>query len=1531
MHDFHPLTAAWFEQQFAAATPAQLDAWPRIRDGGDVLISAPTGSGKTLAAFLSCLDRLVARGARGALEDRTAVVYVSPLKALSNDIHRNLQAPLTGIAELADAAGQGYPRIRAAIRTGDTPAWDREQMVRRPPHVVVTTPESLFILLTAERSRRMLSTAETIIVDEIHALIDDKRGSHLALSLARLDDLVVKAGGAKPQRIGLSATVKPIGEVARFLTGASARAPAPTGACTTGAAAVGAASDMEGVLAAGTPVGSEAGSAPAGSGDGWPSVSIVDSGHRREVDLAVEAPQEELGVVASNEMWGEIYDRIAELVHAHRTTIVFVNTRRLSERVAHHLAERLGQEAVLAHHGSLSRQLRQTAEASLKEGRLRAIVATASLELGIDVGSVDLVCQIGTPRSIAVALQRIGRSGHKVDRSFVPKGRFFPTTRDDLVECAAIVRAIRCGALDARRLRPWPRDVLAQQIVAATAVEPWREDDLLALIRSAAPYRDLPRAEFDAVVAMLSDGIASARGRHGTWLHRDRVNGVVRGRRGARLAAITSGGAIPDNANYLVVAEPEGTTVGTVDEDFAVESLAGDIFLLGTTSWRIRRIESGRVRVEDALGAAPSVPFWRGEAPGRTRELSAAVSDLRERVAAPDEAHQDGAGALAFLIQECGLDRSGAEQTVAYIRAGAAALGAVPSVRTLVAERFFDEGGGMQLVLHAPLGSRINRAWGLALRKRFCRSFNVELQAAATDNGIVISLAEQHSFPLEVVFRFLHPETVAEVLTQAMLPAPMFGARWRWNASRALAVLRFAGGRKVPPPILRMRSDDLLAAVFPDQVACQENLTGEIRIPDHPLVDETVRDCLHEAMDLDGLRAVIEGIEQGTITTRAIDTAEPSPLGHEILNANPYAFLDDAPLEERRARAVQLRRTLGDDGSGIGALDEEAIAEVAAESWPVVRDPEELHDALLTLVLAPPRADWRGWFDQLVETRRAASLHAGEAVFWVATERSRIARLVHPDGRLDPVVPDIDQPTPDGFDAAVTEVLRGWLDSTGPMRASVLASTLAVPAECVEAGLARLEGEGQVLRGRFTSAGRAAAAEIEWCNRRVLARIHRLTLGRLRREIQPVSSADLVRFLARWQRLAAGTRLHGATGLLQVIRQLQGCEVSAAAWERDVLAARMEGYEPDMLDQLCLSGEVMWGRLSPHPAFEEADAETRATGATAATDAAGVPGATGAAGATGATGWAGAPPEPVRPATRRRRVRPTRVAPVALFLREDLEWLMPAPDREVGAGEGPARVMSHPAEAVLDALRRRGASFLRELVHETGRLASEVEDGLWELVAAGLVTADGFDNLRALIDPRRRRGEGRFRAARPRHAAGRWALLKPAAGEGTALADPARAAERPAARSSPSRPAGEAAAGDARRRQERAEAFARQLLLRWGVVFRDLVRRESLMPPWRGVLGALRRMEARGEVRGGRFVSGFVGEQFARPDAVELLRIVRRDGDRDQAVRVSAADPMNLAGIVTPGARISTLSGETVDLLPRTPVSAGVAAGAAAS
>jgi len=1360
---FDPLVREWFCARFAAVTEPQALGWPKVRTGRDVLISAPTGSGKTLAAFLICLDGLFRRARSGALPDETEAVYVSPLKALSNDVRKNLEIPLAEIAGMAAERGIPLAPVRAALRTGDTTAWERQQALKQPPHILVTTPESLFILLTTERGRRMLGTTRTVIVDEIHAVVDDKRGSHLALTLARLDALVQETGRARPQRIGLSATVNPIEEVARFLS---------------------------------------------------PSAEVVNVGHRREMELAVEVPKDELGPVASNEMWSEIYDRLAELIRANRTTLVFVNTRRLSERVSHHLSERLGEAAVLPHHGGLSRRLRLNAEERLKRGELRAVVATASLELGIDIGTVDLVCQVGSPRSIAVALQRIGRSGHWVGA--LPKGRLFATTRDELIECAAVVRAIRTGELERLEIPQSPLDVLAQQIAAEAACRPWDEDELFELVRGTYSYRNLSRADYDAVIAMLAEGVSTARGRSGALLHRDAINRKLRGRRGTRLAAITSGGAIPDTSNYAVVLEPEGTTIGTVDEDFAVESMAGDVFLLGTHSWRIRRVEPGRVRVEDAQGAAPTIPFWRGEAPGRTAELSRVFSEVREEIAArtPEDA-------AAWLQECCGLDRRGALQAVEYVRAGRAALGALPAWKTVVAERFFDEAGGMQLVIHAPFGARINRAWGLALRKRFCRTFNFELQAAATDNGIVISLAEQHSFPLEAVFEFVKPETAEHVLTQALLASPMFTARWRWNAARALAILRFAGGRKTPAPIMRMKSDDLLAAVFPDQAACAENLVGEPRIPDHPLVKETINNCLYEAMDLEGLKRILEGIRSGAIRTEAIDTAEPSPFSHEALNSNPYAYLDDAPLEERRARAVQLRRTLTPDlAEGVGALDAEAIARVAEESWPDVRDADELHDALLTLSVLPPVPEWAGWFPELVQAGRALEFRS----FWIAAERSERVRAAYE--RDDEV--------------AAADILRGWLESTGPVKASALAARLAMNPALVERALARLEAEGQVLRGQFTA---EKTGETEWCNRRLLARIHRLTLGRLRNEIEPVTTADFLRFLLRWQHVGRGAQLHGVDGTLEIIRQLQGYEAPAGAWEAEILPRRVARYSPEYLDRLCLSGEVMWGRLSPHPAFEEA---------------------------------AGA-----------RRVRPSRAAPVSLFLREDADALL----AHAGAGQKREN-LSHAGREVLEALEKRGASFFFELQRATGRLASEVEDALWELAAAGLVTADGFENLRSLIDPKRRRGEGRGRHARPRHAAGRWALLR-----------------------------------HGPQRADAAAVLARQFLRRWGVVFRDLLVRESLPAVWRDLLVELRRMEARGEIRGGRFVAGFTGEQYALPEAVDVLRAVRRAEKAGEQVEISNADPLNLTGILLPVPRVSALASGVLRLVDGVPVELAGAAG----
>jgi ATP-dependent helicase Lhr and Lhr-like helicase len=1408
----HPLVAEWFVQRFGTPTEPQEQGWPHILAGRTTLISAPTGSGKTLAAFLACIDRLVRKALAGDLTDRTEVLYVSPLKALGNDIQKNLEVPLGEILAMAGERGLLMPEIRTAVRTGDTLMPERRAMLKRPPHILVTTPESLYILLTADKSRAILRDVETVIVDEIHAVADDKRGAHLTLSLERLEALTHKP----PVRIGLSATQKPIEEVAHFLTGS------------------------------------------AGSGETRPDPVIVNIGHKRTLDLAVEVPSMPLGPVGSNEMWDEVYSRLVTLVEQHRSTLVFVNTRRMVERVAHNLGERIGEENVAAHHGSLSRKLRLAAEKKLKEGQVRVLVATASLELGIDVGTVDLVVQINSPRAIAVTLQRVGRSGHW--RGAVPKGRLFCTTRDDLLECAALVRAIRHGDLDRLMIPDAPLDVLAQQIVAACAAEEWSEEAMFALVRRAYPYRNLERATFDAILEMLSEGIASRRGRYGAYLHRDRVNGKLRARRGARLAAITSGGAIPDNSLYTVVAEPDGIVVGTVDEDFAVESNRGDIMLLGNTSWMIRRIEtnSGRVLVQDAHGAPPSVPFWRGEAPARTQELSEHIGTLREKISemlpqtSPvgfSATQPEVARAVGWLKEECGLDDSGGEQAIEYILQGRAVLGAVPTQTTVIAERFFDEGGGMQLVIHAPFGGRINKAWGLALRKRFCVGFNFELQAAATDNGLNIALAEQHSFPLGDVFNFLQAATVQPILEQAALDSPIFATRWRWDANRALALLRFQNGKKVPPQIQRMRSDDLLASVFPDAAACFENIQGERQIPDHPLVNEVMKDVLTEAMDIDGLKSVLSGLADGRIRCIAVDTPVPSQFSHEILNANPYAFLDDAPLEERRARAVQMRRMLPESVlEEVGGLDPAAIAQVREEAWPDVRDADELHDVLHTLVALPESGrdfsteQWKFYFDRLVGEGRAASAVNNRRIYWVAAERAKTFSVLFPEARFARELVDVETTVPTRDDALLTAV-TGWMSHLGPTTAVQLGETLGIGASEISNALLRMEASGTVLRGSFSGAAVSTqAAETEWCERRLLARIHRLTVATLRKQIEPVTAAQFMQWLLRWQHVAAGTQVAGERGTLEVLRQLQGFEIPANAWERQVLARRIVDYDPKWLDQLCLTGAVGWGRLSPHPATLDANV--------------------GRGSETGVVS--------------RRRVIPTSVAPITFFIREDADWMTP---RHPGAEQGANNGLSHVAQTVLDFLRQRGASFFADIVRGTDKLKAEIETALWELVAGGLVTADGFDNLRSLIDPKRRAGQGSGRTTRPRHNAGRWALLHTD-----------EVVERPRA----------------------VEAACWMLLRRYGIVVRDVLAREANLPPWRELLAGFRRLEDRGEIRGGRFVDGFLGEQFALPVAVESVRAMRKLDPVLGTITLSAADPLNLVGILVPGDRVPAISGNSV-------------------
>ncbi len=1439
LQDFHPAVARWFERRFGAPTAAQAAAWPHIRTGRDTLVAAPTGSGKTLTAFLAALDDLVRRGVAGELPDETAVVYVSPLKALSNDIRANLDEPLAGIR--AELAGMGLPDvdIRTAVRTGDTPQRERQQAMRRPPHILVTTPESLYVLLGSLSGRRMLATVRTVIVDEIHALAANKRGSHLALSLERLQCVVdqppcpkepdedgvmpdPKAVQARAQprrvtRIGLSATQKPIDEVARFLVGAGRVV------------------------------------------DAVAQCEIVDIGYRKQRDLALEVPPTPLAAVMSNDQWEQVYERIVQLVATHRTTLVFVNTRRMAERAARHLADLLGKEFVAAHHGSLARELRLDAEQRLKRGALKVLVATASLELGLDIGDVDLVCQLGSPKSIAAFLQRAGRAGHAVGGT--PKARLFPQSRDELVECAALLDAIHRGELDTLHVPPMPLDVLAQQIVAETACRDWDEDALFDLMRRAWPYAALPRERFDAVLRMLADGYATRQGPRGAYLHRDAVHHELRERRGARMTALTSGGTIPETGDYTVMLEPQSDRIGTVNEDFAVESLAGDIFQLGNTSYRILKIEPGRVRVEDAKGAPPNIPFWLGEAPGRSDELSFAVSRLRAEVG--DNVSRDGAAAaIAALVEQTGhgIDAEAARQIVDHLASAQAVLGALPTQTRIVMERFFDQSGGMQLVIHSPFGSRVNRAWGLALRKRFCRQFNFELQAAATEDAIVLSLSTSHSFPLDEVARYLRSATALDVLIQALLDAPLFAVRWRWNATTALALPRFVGGRKVAPQLQRMKSEDLLASVFPDQLACAENIAGDRDVPDHPLVSQTMHDCLHEAMDAEGWLAVLRGIESGAIEVIARDLPAPSPLAAEALNARPYAYLDDAPIEERRTQAVQNRRfgnDLGssDDVDAMGALDPDAIAGVREEAWPRARSADEVHEALMTLgaitaAEAHANEHWDAALAMLAKSGRATTLVAGDASLWVAAERLAAMRQLYPR-----VVPQPEIASPQGYEAgfespeeALRELLRARLGGLGPVTVDELVLQLELPRTEIEFALAALQTEGTVFQGHVTP-GRP---DVEWCERHLLARIHRYTLKRLRREIEPVEPRDFVRFLFEWQHVASTSRVSGPEALPAVLAQLEGFEAPASLWEAEVLPARVKDYASSCLDDLCTSGRTMWTRLRP------------------------------LAGGTQGGGRSSLRTTPIL-------LLPRRAAPT---------WSRLAAASSSSPGEEP---LGGRAQRVFDFVEANGASFFDEIADGARLLRAELEDALAELVVRGRASCDSYAGLRALLVPAARRATAASRSRR-RVAlfgiedAGRWNVIR-----------------APAASVAQSTVQGSTRAHDGQVAAESIEHVARTLLRRYGVVCFQLLEREAAwLPPWRELVRVCRRLEARGEIRGGRFIAGVTGEQFALPDAIATMRAVRRQPPDDAMVCLSASDPANLLGTVLAGPRVPRLAGSRV-------------------
>lgn len=1430
-HHFHPAVATWFAKEFSHPTEIQRRAWPAIQQKQNTLIAAPTGSGKTLAAFLATIDDLVRQGLTGQLLPQTQIVYISPLKALSNDIEKNLQRPLAGIEEELKQLGHQQVPIRVLVRTGDTPARERTAMTKNPPHILVTTPESLFLLVTSDSGRNMLSNVHTVIVDEIHALVRDKRGSHLSLTLERLQALTKN----KLVRIGISATQKPIEEIAKFLVGNN------------GSNDVTANPNLFGVMQS---VDSETKTtdrfALLAMTPGEIPCTIIDTGHKRKLELSIEVPGSPLSAVMPNEVWLEIYERLIELILEHRTTLIFVNTRRLAERISHTLTERLGPEVITAHHGSMSKEHRLQAEQRLKSGSLRALVATASLELGIDIGSVDLVCQIASPKSIATFLQRVGRSGHTVTGT--PKGKIFPLTRDELVECAAIFDAVRRGELDRIIIPEKPIDILAQQIIAEVSCGEYQENELYELVHRAYPYRNLTRHEFDEVITMLSEGFTTRRGRRGAYLFQDVVNERLRARKGAKLSAITSGGAIPDSFDYEVRLEPSNTFIGTLNEDFAFESSAGDIFQLGNNSWKILRVENGVVRVSDAGATPPTIPFWLGEAPGRTMELSYAVSRLREEISdkiamtelatasdTPDAAWKQSA--LHWLVDEVGVERNASDQIVTYLGASKAALEFLPTQTTIVLERFFDQAGDMHLIIHSPFGSRMNRAWGLSLRKRFCRKFNFELQAAATEDAIVLSLGSTHSFPLDEVFSYLNSKTVRDILIQAVFDSPMFELRWRWNATNSLAMLRRRNGKRVPAQLQRMNAQDLVALIFPDQLACLENIAGDREVPDHPLVRQTINDCLFEAMAVDELEALLKKIESKSVRLIAKDLREPSPLSEEILNARPYAFLDDAPLEERRSRAVANRRFLDpSDASELGKLDIAAIRMVQSEAWPDTENADELHDALVLLGFMTEKEmskhpDWKKYFDELTKNGRTAklSVERNSIPLYIAVERLPQWKTIFQSFELMPELHLPDRLVQQSWtrEQALVEIVRGRLEALGPVRSADIAESFGIVLQDIDNTLLALENEGFVFRGKFTP----DTAETEWCERRLLARIHRYTLDKLRKEIEPVSAADLMRFLFSWQHLDPSEKLEGPEALQVVLQQLEGFEAPAASWEADILPSRITDYDFNWLDLSCLSGKTSWGRFRIQ----------KTTGKS-----------------------------------------PVKSTPIMLVQRTNVPFWKNSPAQENGAS------LSLPALQIIDLLRHRGASFFQDIIDKTGLFKSKAEEAIGELVAAGLIVSDSFAGLRALLVPAKYKlsgstARGRKQAPFTMDQAGRWALLYDTVRSEKEIPD-----------------------------AELLEMTARVLLKRYGVMFRRLADREAIAPPWRDLVRVYRKFEARGEIRGGRFVEGMWGEQFALPEALTKLRSIRKEEKSGKLISISAADPLNLHGVIIPGKRVASFLGNRV-------------------
>ena len=1097
MADFLPFVRRWFEDTFAQATRPQIEGWEAIASGRDTLIVAPTGSGKTLAAFLWALDHLHRLGLERRLEDRVYVVYVSPLRALNNDIEKNLRAPLAGIRAAAAAEGIKLPEVRVAVRTGDTLAPQRQAMTRRPPHVLITTPESLYILLTSERFRPAFAHTRFLIVDEIHALMGSKRGAHLALSLERLQALVEAGGGARPQRIGCSATVSPIESALAFLTGATARDPI-----------------------------------------------TIDAGFTRDLDLQIVAPVDDFLTSESDMVWEATLQQIAELVQAHRTTLVFAQSRRAAERLARDLNDRITDGRVAAHHGSLSRRARLEAENRLKQGELRALVATSSLELGIDVGAIDLVVQLQSPRNIAAALQRVGRAGHLLSRT--SKGRIIVTRGEELLEAAAVVRSIKERQLDRIVTPEAPLDVLAQQVVAAVAAESLTVDTLHARFKNAAPYRNLGREELVAVVRSLAEPLpAEVKGAAPRILW-DRVNDRLHARRGSRFLALTSGGTIPDNGLYDVFVAETDLKVGTLDEEFVTESLPGDVFLLGSHAWKIVKVRSDRVLVEDAQGMSPTIPFWKGEHPSRSWELGLAVGRLRrdaaERLDAPDF--------VAWATDACGLDARAAGAMRAWLVKAGEILDGVPDDQGIVVESFSDEMGGRHAMIHAVFGMRINGAWGMVLREKLRRVFGIVAEASHVDDGILLSFAPGQVPPApERLVTLVAPEEVDTLLGRALIGTPLFATRFRHCAIRALFIPRMSRGQRTPAYLQRLKADALL-----------ESVGGQ---PEFPVVAETLRECFNDALDVTRLKRLLERLHDGEMWRRHVDTPLPSPFVYPLLLAWDWAYLGAGHAEERRSDAVTMRKAWS---VAAGPLRPEIVAAVEAELQKTspdrrARDANELAGILDDLG------------DLTAAEIAARALDDGEGMIAALAAEHRVLVLEFPSGRKAWAgATDAALYGSLATDAGLERVTLRLLRTRGPVTAAWLAERYGLPADAATGALERLTARGLVRRGAFL----AEAPAPQYVHIAVLDEIQRRQVH-ARRVPRPVASAEqFSAFLLRRHHLHPDHRLAGPPGVLASLELLQGEDLPVRVWEQDLLPARVENYEREWLDRLGLAGEMAW-------------------------------------------------------------------------------------------------------------------------------------------------------------------------------------------------------------------------------------------------------------------------------------------------------------------------------------------------------------------